>query len=80
MYRLNTRILESLIYMKRNYKDVLRASNYDTNFNPVIRDIFEAMRDILSGIVIIIIEVAWIRVCTLAVLAILLREDTLYLW
>ena len=79
MYRLNTRILESLIYMKSNYKDVLRASNYDTNFNPVIRDIFEAMRDILSGIV-IITEVAWIRVCTLAVLPILLREDTLYLW
>lgn len=64
--------------MKSNYKDVLRASNYDTNFNPVIRDIFEAMRDILSDIV-IITEVAWIRVCTLAVLAILLREDTLYL-
>jgi hypothetical protein len=79
MYRLSTRILESLIYMKSNYKDVLRASNYDTNFNPVIRDIFEATRDILSGIV-IITEVAWIRVCTLAVLAILLREDTLYLW
>ena len=79
MYRLNTRILESLIYMKRNYKDVLRASNYDTNFNPVIRDIFEAVRDVLSGIV-IITEVSWIRVCTLAVLPILLREDTLYLW
>lgn len=79
MYRLNTGILESLIYMKSNYKDVLRSSKYDTNCNPVIRDIFEATRDILSGIV-IIAEVAWIRVRTLVVLAILLREDTLYLW
>jgi hypothetical protein len=66
MYRLNTGILEGLIYMKS--KDVLRPSKYDTNCNPVIRDIFEATRDILSGIV-IITEVAWIRVRTLAVLA-----------
>jgi len=66
MYRLNTGILESLIYMKS--KDVLRPSKYDTNGNPVIRDIFEATRDILSGIV-IITEVAWIRVRTLAILA-----------
>jgi hypothetical protein len=65
--------------MKSNYKDVLRSSKYDTNCNPVIRDIFEVMRDILSGIV-IIVEVAWIRVRPLAVLAILLREDSLYLW
>lgn len=79
MYRLNTGILESLIYMKNNYKDMLIPSKYGTNYNPVIRDMFEVTRDILSGIV-IITEVAWIRVRTLAVLAILLREDTLYLW
>ena len=79
MYRLNTRILESLIYRASEYKDVLMSSKYDINCNAVICDIFDTTRDILS-VIVISTEVVWIRVDALAVPSILLRGNIIYPW
>ena len=54
-------------------------SKYGTNCNPVMCDVFEAMRDILS-IIGIITEVERIRFDTLPVSASVVRGYTIYLW
>jgi hypothetical protein len=54
-------------------------SKSGTNCNPVIRDVFGAMRDILS-IIGIITEVERIRFDTLPVSASVVRGYTIYLW
>ena len=79
MYRLNTRILESLNYRASDYQDVLMSSKYDIKCNAAICYIFETTQNILS-VIVISTEVVWILVDALTVSSILLKGNIIYPW